>query len=198
MTLTIQSILAMVGRTLTGPREGAEEVLALGIPRQGLWMALVLVAVLSAILGQITTFLMVGVEGAAAAGLMGQPILTGLIQLVVLVGSVLAIYHIGRAFGGTGSFDEVVAVVVWLQFVMVCVQVLQTAMMILVPPVGGLIGLLAIVLFMWLLTHFIAVVHGFRSLGQVFVMILLSMFAIAFALSIVLSVIGVSPMDLTT
>jgi hypothetical protein len=45
---------------------------------------------------------------------------------------------------------------------------------------------------MWLLTNFVAVIHGFRSLGQVFVMILVSLFVLAFVLSILLTLVGVT------
>ncbi|MEM9032698.1 MAG: hypothetical protein AAGB18_08625, partial [Pseudomonadota bacterium] len=89
------------------------------------------------------------------------------------------------------SIDETAIIVAWLQFIMVCVQVVQTAALIIMPPMAGLIGIVALVLFLWLLTNFIAVLHGFRSLAQVFVMILVSTFTIAFVLSILLAIFGV-------
>jgi hypothetical protein len=74
----------------------------------------------------------------------------------------------------------------------VCIQVVQTALMLILPPLASIVGIVGLVLFMWLLTNFIAVIHGFRSLGQVFVMILLSMFVLAFILSILLTLFGVT------
>ena len=47
-------------------------------------------------------------------------------------------------------------------------------------------------LFFWLLTNFVAELHGFGSLVQVFLMIILSIISIAFVLSVVLSIIGIA------
>ena len=43
----------MARDTVSNPREGAETVLALGLPRQALWLAFALVVVLSMLLGDI-------------------------------------------------------------------------------------------------------------------------------------------------
>ena len=191
MTLTLNNVLQMAWRTILNPREGAEEVLALGVPRQALWTILFLVIVLSIMLGQISNLLMTQVGDAAFGGLLANPVATGMIQLALLVVAVYAIYGIGRAFGGTGSFDEALLLVSWLQFIMVCIQVVQTVFMVILPPLAAMIGVAGLFLFLWLLTNFVAVIHGFRSLGQVFVMILLSTFVLAFFLSLILSITGV-------
>jgi hypothetical protein len=192
MTLTLQTLLPMVWRTITNPREGAEEVLALGVPRQALWTILFLVLVLSIILGQITTLLVASAAGVTVEGPLANPMITGMLQLVLLVVAIYAIHFIGRSMGGKGSVDEAILLVAWLQFVMVCIQVVQTGLMLILPPLAIIAGIVGLVLFMWLLTNFIAVIHGFRSLGQVFVMILVSMFVLAFILSILLTLFGVT------
>jgi hypothetical protein len=190
MTLTLNSLLAMAWRTVRNPREGATELLSLGVPREALWPALALVVVLSILFAQVTSLLMTG-----QAGMGGMPIgpaATGFIQLLLLVVMVFAIFWIGRAMGGSGSFEEAILLVAWLQFIMVCLQVLQAAALLILPPVAGLIGVAGLVLFLWLLTNFIAVLHGFSSLVQVFIMILVAAFGIAFGLSIILTLIGVT------
>jgi hypothetical protein len=190
MTLTLNSLLAMVWRTVRNPREGATELLSLGVPREALWPALALVVVLSILFAQVTSLLMTG-----QAGMGGMPIgpaATGFVQLLLLVVMVFAIFWIGRAMGGSGSFEEAILLVAWLQFIMVCLQVVQAAALLILPPVAGLIGVAGLVLFLWLLTNFIAVLHGFSSLVQVFIMILVAAFGIAFGLSIILTLIGVT------
>jgi Yip1 domain len=120
------------------------------------------------------------------------PAATGFIQLALLVVMVFAVFWIGRAMGGTGSFEESILLVAWLQFVMVCLQVVQTGVLLVSTTIAEIFGLLGIVLFLWLLTNFVAVLHGFTSLFKVFVMILVSAFGIAFGLSILLTLIGVT------
>jgi hypothetical protein len=190
MTLTLNGLLTMAWRTVKNPREGATEVLSLGVPREALWPALALVVVLSIILAQITSILVTGEPG--MAGMPVGPAATGFIQLLLLVAMVVAIFWIGRAMGGTGSFQEAILLVAWLQFIMICIQAIQTVTLLILPPLAGLIGLAGLVLFMWLLTNFVAALHGFASLLQVFMMIVVSAFGIAFGLSLILTLIGVS------
>jgi hypothetical protein len=190
MTLTLNSLLAMAWRTVRNPREGATELLSLGIPREALWSALALVVVLSILLAQLTSLVVTGDMG--MAGLPVGPAATGFIQLLLLVVMIFAIFWIGRSMGGTGSFEEAILLVAWLQFIMVCLQAVQAVALLIVPLVASLIGIGAIMLFLWLLTNFVAVLHGFSSLFQVFIMILVSAFGIAFGLSILLTLIGVT------
>lgn len=189
MTLTLNGLIAMAWRTVRNAREGATEVLSLGVPREALWPALALVVTLSILLAQIASLLTTGNPGAMMPV---GPIAMGFVQLLLLVVMVFAIYWIGRSMGGTGSFEETILLVAWLQFIMVCLQVVQTVALLLLPFVAGIIGLLALGLFLWLLTNFVAVLHGFASFLQVFVMILVSAFGIAFGLSIILTIIGVT------
>jgi hypothetical protein len=189
MTLTLNGLVAMAWRTVRNAREGATEVLSLGVPREALWPALALVVTLSILLAQIASLLTTGNPGAMMPV---GPLAMGFVQLLLLVVMVFAIYWIGRSMGGTGSFEETILLVAWLQFIMVCLQVVQTVALLLLPFVAGIIGLLALGLFLWLLTNFVAVLHGFASLLQVFVMILVSAFGIAFGLSIILTMIGVT------
>ena len=192
MTLTLQNVLAMARRTVSNPREGAEEVLALGVPRDALWTVLLLVVVLSIILGHITTLLLSSTSDVPISGLIANPLATGVLQFALLIVMILGIHYVGRAFGGMGSMDEAILLMSWLQFIMVCVQVIQTFFLLFIPPLASLVGFAGLILFMWLLTNFISVIHGFRSLGQVFAMILVTMFGFAFALAILLTIFGVS------
>ena len=190
MTLSLNSLLAMVWRTIRNPREGAEEVLSLGVPREALWTALLLVVVMSILLAQGTSLLVTGTP--SMGGLPISPVVAGFVQFLLMVVMIFAIFWIGRAMGGTGSFEEAILLVAWLQFIMVCLQAVQTVALLIVPPFAGLIGVFGLVLFLWLLTNFIAVLHGFNSLAQVFLMILVSTFGLAFGLSLILTLIGVA------
>lgn len=190
MTLSLNALLAMAWRTVRNAREGAEEILSLGVPREALWTALALVVVVSTLLTQATSLMLTG--QAMMPGLPIGPTAAGFIQLLILVVMVFAIFWIGRAMGGSGSFEEAVLLVAWLQFIMVCLQVLQTVAIFVMPPLTGVIGIFGFVLFLWLLTNFIAVLHGFKSLVQVFLMIVVSAIGIAFGLSLILTLIGVA------
>jgi hypothetical protein len=51
-----------------------------------------------------------------------------------------------RFFGGTGSFEEAALLVIWLQFILICVQVIQIVTLFVLPPLAGLITIIAIAL----------------------------------------------------
>jgi Na+/H+-dicarboxylate symporter len=58
--------------------------------------------------------------------------------------------------------------------------------MVVLPPVGAIVNLAGFVIFLWLLTNFIAELHGFRSLLAVFGGIIFGMVLLAFGLAVVL------------
>lgn len=191
--MNMGNLLRMARDTVSNPREGAETVLALGLPKQALWLAFALVVVLSMLLGDLLYMLAdLPQDGAMTGPLGASPLVMGLMQGAFLFLMAHAVTHVGRLFGGTGRFDEALALIVWLQFIFLCVQVLQLAAVLVIPPMAGLITMLAVGLFFWLLVNFIATLHGFTSLGMVFVMTILSGFTILFVLSLILTLLGVT------
>ena len=121
-----------------------------------------------------------------------SPYLLAIVQMSGLVITVFVVFWVGRAGGGTGRFADCISVVTWIQFVLFCVQFLQAVAVFVVPQIAGTIGLFALVLLFWLMTNFIAELHGFKSLTRVFAMIMATLFGFAFGLSLVLTMIGFS------
>lgn len=192
MKLELAFLLRQVVETVRMPRDGARWVMATEMPRVARWEALLLSVVISVILAQISVFLMPMQGDMGMATLMINPVMAGIIQMSLLVMMVFAIFWIGRAMGGEGGFGNTILLVAWLQFVMVCLQLIQTLSVVLIPPMAGLIGIVGFILFFWLLTNFVAELHGFQSLGRVFMVIVLAMFGFAFGLSVILTLIGFS------
>jgi hypothetical protein len=194
MTLTLNNLLSLVLQTIKAPQEGASTVLALGLPRDILVQLLSLVVVLSVIAGQLGVFALGGgfEDGAMTGPFIMSPLVATFIQFALLIVLVTCVHVIGRALGGTGSFEEALALVTWLQFILLCLQVIQFVALILFPMLGALIGLASIGLFLWLLVNFVAVIHGFASLGLVFAGVLISAFGVLFAMSLLLAMLGLS------
>ncbi|MBF9042040.1 hypothetical protein HKCCE4037_01770 [Rhodobacterales bacterium HKCCE4037] len=186
--LRLPILLTMVRDTISDPKAGAEAILALNLPRAALWLAFALTIVLSMIMGELVMLIVGAPEDGPLTG--QTAVVMGLLQGAILFVGVHAITHIGRLFGGTGSFDGALALVTWLQFIFLVLQALQLVTALIVPPMAAIVSLLAILLFFWLLSHFITVLHGFSSVGQVFLMTLLSFIGIIFTLSLVLTILG--------
>jgi hypothetical protein len=191
--LTLGNLMRLARDTVSNPREGAATVLSFAPARQALWLMFALVIVLSLLLREIVgLFFDLSTGGPIMGPMQDSPLILGLVMAGFLYLSIHAVHRIGQFFGGTGSFEEAALLVIWLQFILICVQVIQMATLLILPPLAGLITIVAIGLYIWLLVNFIAVLHGFTSLGMVFVATLLSAFALLFALSIVLSLLGLA------
>lgn len=190
---TMNNVLGLVGLTLRSPQEGASSVLALSLPRPVVWQILLLITVVSVLLAQLTLAMLVSSTPSLAADMLFlSPFVAVMVHGGTIVLTVFAIFWIGRLFGGKGAFEETLALVTWLQFVFVLLQVVQTLAFLVDPTIADLLGLVAIGLFFWLLTNFVAVLHGFSSLGLVFAGIIGSAFAIALALVFLFTIIGLS------
>jgi hypothetical protein len=186
MTLTDQ-VVALAKRTFEDPRAGVRTLLGLGVPLPARTVGLVLVSVLSALLLHLGFFLLPP-TGDPLTQFIGQsPVGSAVIQWVILTTTVLAIHRIGRLFGGRATLSDALLVVVWLQMIMLGVQVVQLLTLILFAPLAGLVNLAGLVLFFWLFTSFIAEVHGFSSRWAVLAGVIGSGFVIAFALVVILS-----------
>jgi hypothetical protein len=182
------NLLRMTRETVSNPREGAAQILALGLSGQALHIAFGLVIILSMLLGEIVVLIS---PPAPPEALNISPVSLGVVQAAFLFVITHAITWIGKWFGGTGQYTGALALIVWLQFIFLVVQLVQLAAMLIIPPLAGLITILAMGLFFWLLVNFIATLHGFTSLGLVFVATILSAFGIIFVLSLVLTLLGI-------
>jgi hypothetical protein len=196
MSETNALIPDLMRETFADPQGAARRIIGLDLPSQALWEALILVVVLSVIAAQVS--LLVAGPGLAPQGPGGEPMMLaftsplglGIAQAVVLAGIAAAVHVIGRGLGGMGRFDDALALVVWLQFLLVCLQVVQALLGLVAPVLSGLVGIVGIFVFFWLLTQFVMVLHGFGSAPMVFVMILVSMLALTFAISLLLTLFG--------
>nr|WP_281172865.1 Yip1 family protein [Roseibacterium elongatum] len=179
--------------TVANPREGAVTLLSFAPPAQALWLMFAIVVVISLMLGEVVA-LLAGLpgDGPLTGPLQNSAISLGLVQAGFLFLMAHAMHKIGRAFGGTGQFQEALLLVVWLQFIFNLLQLVQIGALLVIPPIAGLITILAIMLFFWLLVNFVSVLHGFTSLGMVFAVTVFSGFAILFALSLILTMLGLA------
>ncbi len=190
MEFSLASLASLVRDTIADPRAGARRVLALPVPHEARWMALLLVVVLSVLLTQAALQLFGATEAVMGPAAV-SPFLSGGIQAAALVIVVVAVDRIGRMFGGRGRFDDALLLVTWLQVVMICLQVAQLVALIVLPPLAGLITLGSFAVFFWVLTGLVAELHGFRSRRQVFAGILASLFALSFAMALLVNLLGV-------
>lgn len=186
MDLSLVGLLTMVRDTLADPRAAARRIMALDLSLQERWLALLLMAVVLSLLTQFYLAMAPADTPQYMLDMMSSPLRVALFQTVWLFSGAVAIHRFGRAWGGTGTLGDAVSLVAWLQFIMIVAQIGTVILELILPPVAPLVELAVIGIYFWLLTHFVAEMHGFRSLGGTFFCILLGMVALLFLMVIVL------------
>ena len=187
--MTLTEFLAAAQFTLREPKKAARGLIAMNLPMSVRWLALSLVAVLS------TLFLLADIKLSPLSDdpmllrMLDSPLMLAAMQFLVLVVSAYLIARIGKFFQGVGNFDDALLLVLWMQAVLCLVQLFQILAMLTFAPLADLVGFVGLFATGWLITNFVAELHGFKSLFLVFVGILLGAFAAMVALSIVLAVL---------
>lgn len=194
MDLTLGNLMGLVRMTFADPRQAAQVVMRLPMPLQARWAAVALMAVLSAILMQAMAGLMppaIGPDGQELPAI--APFFwAGMVGFGMVLTALLA-FAVGRWRGGRGELPDAVILVAWLQFIQLLIVVLQLAVLVILPVLAPVIEVGAVLVFLWLLVNFVAEMHGFRSLGMVFLGIVLTFVAAVFGMTMFLMLIGIGP-----
>jgi Yip1 domain len=193
MDLTLPDLVALMRLTLQAPRKGARRIMEMNLPINARWLALLLVAAGSAIGTHLSIALMPPEQREMILALIASPMSTALMQAGIWAVIAAAIAVGGRMRGGEGTFPDALILMAWLQFMLLCLQLVQVAAGVVLPILADLIGLAGLGLLLWLLTNFVAELHGFRSLVAVFAGLVAGAFALMFLAAILLSVIFGSP-----
>ena len=192
MTLTYANLAALVRLTLTQPRAAAQAVMRVPLPMAGRWSALLLMATLSALLMQVLGMLLPPALGPDGQELrpVGPLVWAGMVTVGMMITAGLA-HAVGRWRGGKGEFADAVILVAWLQFLQLLLVAVQIVVMLVLPMLAPVIEIASVLLFLWLLVNFVAEMHGFRSLGLVFLGVIMTFVGAVIALSILMLSLGV-------
>jgi hypothetical protein len=187
--MTFSYMISAAWQSLFTPRAVAEQLLSAGFTRQAVLLGGAVVLILGAIFGTLTMALgpAPGGEDVAAISAFGLLIL----QVGGLFLTTFAAYGVGRLFGGEGSLDDVLLVVVWLNAVLLLLQLAQFAAALLAPGLADIIFIASFVLTVWLFVNFIAAAHRFTSVGKVFFGTLGALFAFSIVLTLLLPLFGI-------
>ncbi len=179
-------------QALKEPREAATTMLSMGVPRQALWPAFLLLVVLSVILMSVSN----ATSGPTGAAIFSPFALVGM-SAIAGAASVFAVFRVGQLMGGTGSFEEALLLTVFLQGIIFVGQVIEVFLFFTLTPISSLFSIVLLVLTFWLNLNFIATLHGFSSLGRAFVVLLLASLAVAVVLGIAMQMAGVELVGLS-
>lgn len=195
MKLEFGYLFGMALQTIFEPRKIARELFELHVPRPVLWQIFALMVVVSTMLGALSVLLFPPPPG-TQLGALASPLLAGLMEAGLFAAAAWAIWRIGRAFGGLGSFDQALMSIVWLQWVLFWVQIAVLGLALFAPGLAVMLYVFGVFLSFWIPANFIAEMHGFRSVGAVIGVMVATLIIAAFLVSFVLALLGVGPQDL--
>lgn len=185
----LQLFVPLARQAMTEPREAASTLLSMGVPKEAYWPAFFVLVALSVLVTEVLGMLSPGPEPIISPGPLAMAGLTAVISAV----SIWAIWKVGRAAGGTGSFDEALLLTVFLQAMIFAGQVIELGLLILLPPLAGLFSVALIVFAFWLNINFIATLHGFSSLWRAFGVLVIATIGVALVLVFLMTLIGIGP-----
>ena len=187
--MTLTDFLKAARYTVREPRAAARWVLQLGLPTPARWTALALMAVLSTLLVMLDLQIIGAPGDPMLQAALANPMSLAAVQMLILALSAWLMARIGQIFGGTGQFSDAVMLVVWMQAVLLVLQVAQILAALVSLPLSDVVAFAGFAISMWLMTNFVAELHGFTSLSRVFLGILGSGLVLVVALAVLLTVV---------
>jgi hypothetical protein len=183
----------LIRDSLVRPRVAARRVLDLELSAEILVTALVAVTAAGMVLAYVAARLTGGGVDAMTAAVLQSPLLGALFQLAIMTAIAIGTVRIGRLFGGTGSFAGALALVVWLNAMMLVAQVAQIVALLLLPALAFLLALATLLWLLWAFANFVAVLHGFASTVMVLGGVLVSALIFFVGLAMLLASLGFAP-----
>lgn len=187
-------LLDLVKLSVRNPKEGAARVLALGLSRQAIWISLAITLTLGTILGYVheaVTPDALGPDGEPIR--LPDPFVSVIVTAVLLVALDFVIAQLGRGFGGTGGFFDILLVDVWLRVIALFAMVIDIIAFLISPELGQLVLFATYLYLLWLMLNFVAVAHGGISLGKSFLVIFLSGMIAFLPFLLLLGMVGLAP-----
>lgn len=189
------ALVHLVQTTLRAPRDAAEQIMALALTRDVLWTALALVAVFNAAL----LFLIFQTSETAfqVPGYVERPLALFVIIAGMMVIYVHGMYWAGLALGGSGSLNDVLALVVWFQMLRASAQVVIIVLSMLLPALGLLLSLAVAIWGLWIFLNFVAAAMHLASIWQAFAVLIAAAVGLILGLGILLTLIGLTAQGVT-
>lgn len=183
----------LVSDSLVRPRAAARAVMAFGLPPALLVQAALAVTAIGVVLGFFAVLLGPGEVDQVSAAIVTNPLIGAAIQFSAILIVAFLTARIGALFGGKGSLEGALALVVWLNAMMLLIQVAQLGLILLVPPFAAFLALIAVVWALWAFANFVTELHGFQNPLFVLGGVILSMIVLFFGLAMILAILGIGP-----
>ncbi|MFD0857932.1 Yip1 family protein [Roseovarius aquimarinus] len=177
-------------QTLTSPREAAQRIIGLGLERDWLWTALILMGVLNGLVYSLVLQMGPGEPSPMMPALLQSPLGFTIFLIGALVLTVLTLTLVGRLVGGRAELPQILALIAWMQFLRLVLQIALVVLMLALPLAGLILVLVASVWGLVILVVFVDEAHGLGNVFKAAGVIILGFLGMLVGLSAILGVLG--------
>ena len=185
----ISDFFPLALQSLTQPRVGLRTILSIPSQRSDLinagWLVIILNLILTA---SLTLFGPIPPESPSTVPLATSAIM----QALSLFGGAFIVHRVGAFFGGTGNFDGSLKLIIWVNFILLLMQLPILLFSFLGQEIVALAMILVLVVAITQLTATIMELHDFTEVLPVLFGILGSSVIFGIALLFVLGLLGVN------
>lgn len=186
-------LLKLGVKTLREPKRCLRIVLDIVITMQELLLATVFVVVLSTILSIILFMVEPADVPPAFLTLSSNPIALFMVQFATFLGLAAMVTYVGRMFKGHATFKEALTALVWLQFILFGVSIIQLIFGLILSPLYLIVFIASMMIAIHLTVNFIMEIHGFTNVLAVMAGIVGTFFGAMIILTIILTLLGFTP-----
>lgn len=187
-------LIELVHLSIFDPRSAARFILRMKLASDVLWSAVLLVVILSVLLTYVT---MLAAAPVTMFGMGSSPFFLAIFMASNMVFLIFALFWTGKALGGQGELQGFIALVTWLQMLLLLAQVIQTIFAVFSPLLSSWFGIGSLLFGMWILIQFVTEAHEFKHWGIGLLSLVLAVLGVSAGLSILLGLIGVGTLGIS-
>lgn len=178
----------LVQQTLREPQAAAARIIGLGLGRETLWTGLALVAALNTFV--VLLALQISPPTMAMPSYFDQPLVLFFLLAGMMVVYIHAMFWTGRVLGGAGDLGDVLALVVWFQFLRAAAQLGVIALSLALPVLGLFATLVVAIWGLWIFLNFVSAALRLPTVWHALAVLVLSAVGLIVGLGLLMALIG--------
>lgn len=190
MTTRAGQFWPLMVETITAPQRAARALQKLQPQSQAIWLALCLATVLSVLVAALSQLIVPLPPELAEQAVKISPFAFAILSMAGLLMVAFTVHWTGVSLGGQGSLEDCIAAIVWLQFLLVFLNLAEILLALASPVLGGASALATMAIILWALVNFVDVVHDFSSRAKAAGVLLVSFVGVGIGIGVMLTLIG--------
>ena len=193
--MTAHFVQSLFRTTLTDPRAAGQQVIALNLPQNALWLGLMLTSIILSLMVS-TLFLASPIPDDELGQMVrmspayGAPLMFALLNWGQAVITVFILHWVGRALGGQGELRDMLAVMIWLQVISLTLALALFVLGLLFPLLTLVAMTAAFIWGLWATVALVDAANRFDNMFKAFGVCVLALVAVSISMTIFSAILG--------